>query len=176
MRDETFEADIQSAEALLAQVGEPEEVFQPSRGQTVAGIVAGFLIAVTGLGFAVFTEDESLRARILFPSVLVVVGLALAYWIYRQRKWRVVICTKGLIQVRSWAIDKIAWADVSEVIATQFDNQNFPFKMTIVGSAKKIKIQPINLQSPGQLFQTLLDAARRNDIPIRIEWKVYNSD
>jgi hypothetical protein len=74
---------------LVSRFGEPEGVHRPSLGQTFAGTLvclagATFLPAVAVYGFGLDATNRICAVLLGFAAI------GLAYWLYRQRKWRFV--------------------------------------------------------------------------------------
>lgn len=89
-------------------------MFGPSAGQTFAGVllgvglaVAGFLVAVLGDGF----NGGNRVAAAVFGGV----GIGLAIWVWRLRRWRLAVCPGGLVQLRAGGVEELRWADMVAV-------------------------------------------------------------
>jgi hypothetical protein len=159
------------ADDLVSRYGEPEAVYRPSRGQTFAGVLVCSGAAVVCFAAAAFGCGFDVTNRVC--GALLGAGCAgLGYWLHRQRKWRLVIFTGGLVQVRAGGVDELAWADVTEVIRTRLKQYGEPtVRVTVVGPGTRMVVSPVNLRSRKQMFETLLAAAERRGMPVRVEWE-----
>jgi hypothetical protein len=161
-------------DGFFAHLGEPEAVYRPSPGQTTAGlIVAGgaavACLAVVAFGFGL---DATNRAC----AVLVAAGaVGLAVWLYRQRRWRLVIFAGGVVQVRPGGVDELSWADVREVVRTRLTGfGDRTDRVTVAGDATRVVVNPVNYHDRAKLFDALVAAAERRGIPVRDEWEETN--
>jgi hypothetical protein len=124
---------------------------------------------------AVLVDGFNLFGRLLAVGAGLA-GVAFAYWVYRQQRWRLALYPGGLVQVRAWGIDEVAWSQVREVVETRVKGSASSYKLTVVAAAGNLVVQPINYRRPQQLFDLLLEAARARQIAVRTEWVEFGGD
>lgn len=152
----------------FARFGKPDAVFGPSRGQTFAGVVLGAGLAAAGLATAVLSGGES----ILGAGVFVAVGAALALWVWRLRRWQLAVCPSGLVQFNADGSEELHWAEMTEVIDTRLGaGGDRTIRVTAVGRSGRIVVNPINTRARRKIFRTILEAAGRHSVPVRVEWE-----
>lgn len=158
------------SDGLLSRFGEPEGVYRPSRGQTFAGVLvclggaAGFALAAAGGGL-----DATNR---VCAALLGAAALGLGGWLYRQRRWRLVLFSGGLVQVRPGGVDEGPWPEVREVVEPRVKGRgDRAVRVTVMTAAGRVVVDPVNYRSRDRLFVTLLAAAGRHGIPTRVEWE-----
>lgn len=160
-----------SSGELFSRFGEVEKVYRPSAGQTVVGVFLATLAAVGAFAVAAFGCGFDVTNRVC-AVVLGVMASAFAVWLYRQRRWRLVIFADGLVQVRAGGVDELLWSDVREVVQTRTKGfGESVVRVTVVGSAARVVVSPVNYHSRAKLFETLIAAAERRGIPVRVEWE-----
>ena len=159
------------ADELTSRFGEPEAVYRPSPGQTAAGVIVG--AGATAALFVAGGFGSGLNATNRVGAVLLGLATAgLTFWLYRQRQWRLVIFRGGLVQVRPGGVDELLWAEVREVVRTRL--KEFGERttgVTFVGAHSRMVVSPVNYQAQAKLFETLLAAAERRGVPIRVDWQ-----
>jgi hypothetical protein len=153
----------------IAGFGAPKAVFRPDRGQTLAGMMIGACIVFVGFMAALLPGGLQLNGRILAVGVGLA-GVGFTFWMYRHGRWRLAICAGGLVQVRTWGVDQIAWSEIREVFQVQMRGSTAPHKLTIVGSEGKMEVQPINCRQKKELFDLLLEEAKTRQLVISIHW------
>jgi hypothetical protein len=169
----TSRSDLASrlSEAVWERFGEPEVVYKPAPGQTFAGVLLGLLFASMACAGAFVVDGANLSGRVLIAT-LAVPCVAFAYWWYRLGNWRLAICPRGLVQVRAWAVDKVPWSQVRELVETRVKGTGSRQKLTVLGPWGEMVVRPLNCRGTNQIYDVLLDAARRRQIAIRTEWYV----
>jgi len=73
--------------------------------------------------------------------------------------------------VGAWRVDAMAWSEIRKVVAARVKDTMATSKVTVVGTAGTMVISPINSPQRKQLFDALLEAARRRQIAVRTEWE-----
>jgi hypothetical protein len=160
-----------SASEPLSKFGELEEVFQPSPGQTFAGVFVSVGLSAAGFAAAAFGCGLNATNRV-GGAVLGVALLGLAYWLYRQRRWRVTLFSSGLVQVRHGGVDELLWPEVREFVDTRLKGfGDRTVRVTIVTASGPVVVNPVNFRSRSRLFAALVAAAERHGIPVRVEWE-----
>lgn len=102
-----------------AELGEPDELFQISRGRFLAKLAVGVLLLLYGVvanyfwwvhGPASFGHFE-----ILLLVVVPLLGGGLLYHMYRNRGLVVLIYPTGLLRLRRGEVDSFPWAEVDHI-------------------------------------------------------------
>jgi hypothetical protein len=157
----------------LERFGEVEAVYRPSNGQTFAGTLmcaafaaGGFAAAVVGCGLDVTNRVCGALFGLIF--------LALGAWLFRLRKWRLVLFAGGVVQVRAGGVDELGWAEVREVEHTcqkGFGDPTVSVTFVRKGGGPRVVVNPVNLRARKKMFRTLLAAAGRHNVPVRVVWQ-----
>ncbi len=159
------------ASELVSRFGEVEGVYRPSPGQTIAGT----LVSVGGAAvcFAAAAFGCGLDATIRVCGALLGLGcLGLAYWLFRQRRWRLVMFSGGLVQVRPDGVDELPWSEARELVQTRLKGAGErTVRVTVVGAGRRLVVNPVNFRSQAKLFEALVAAAERRGVPVRVEWE-----
>jgi hypothetical protein len=156
----------------FARLGKPDAVFGPSPGQTFAGVLLGVGLATGGFAVAVAGSGLDGGNRVA-AAVFGAAGVGLAVWVWRLRRWRLAVCPGGLLQLRAGGVEELRWADMTEVIDTRMHalGGEQTVRVTAVGRAVKVVVNPINTRARRRLFRLVLEAAARNGVPVRVEWE-----
>lgn len=113
---ETGEDDLTRA---TAELGEPDVLFQVSRGRFLTKLAVGLLLMLFGVvgnyiwwvhGPATFGHFE-----ILFLLGVPLTGLALLWHMYRNRGLFVLIYPTGLLRLRRGEVDSFPWSDIDHI-------------------------------------------------------------
>ena len=157
----------------LERFGEVEAVYRPSNGQTFAGVLicglfatGAFAVAAFGVGF-----DATNRACAVLVGAMCV---GLGAWLFRLRKWRLVLFAGGVVQVRASGIDELGWAEVREVLHTcqrGFGDPTVSVTLVRKGGGPAVVVNPFNLRARKKMFRTLLAAAEHRSVPVRVVWQ-----
>lgn len=103
-----------------AELGEPEELFQISRGRLLAKLAVGVLLLLHGIAANYFwwvRGPATLgHVEILFLVILPLFGAALLYHMYLNRGLVVLIYPTGLLRLRRGEVDSFPWAEVDHVM------------------------------------------------------------
>ena len=156
----------------FARLGKPDNVFGPSGGQTFAGVLLG--VGLSAAGFAVAVAGDGLDwGNRIAGAVFGGVGIGLAAWVWRRRRWRLAVCPGGLVQLRAGGVEELRWADITEVIDTRMHalGGEQTIRVTAVGRSTWIVVNPINTRARRRIFRVVLEAAGRHGVPVRVEWE-----
>jgi hypothetical protein len=156
----------------FVRLGKPDAVFGPSPGQTFAGVLVGVGLATVGFAVAATGDGFGTGNRLAFAA-FGAAGVGLAVWVWRLRRWRLAVCPGGLVQLRAGGVEELRWADMTEVIDTRMHalGGEQTVRVTAVGRAAKLVVNPVNSRARRRLFRVVLEAAARNGVPVRVEWE-----
>lgn len=153
------------------------EIFRPSRSQTLAGLVLTLAPALGLFAWAAIGDHDT--GEQLLIVCLGAGALALAFYVYRLQRWRLIVCVNGIMQVNAWGAEKLAWSDVTSVVHVRVRilNAEDTYEVKVIGQTRAIVIRPINL-GPSEyrhyMFFLVIEEARERGIPIREEY--YSPD
>lgn len=101
------------------ELGEPDAVFQISRGRYYAklwaglGLIVGGVLAITAMiVFGLFDIGGLFAKFILGPPVI---GAAILWHMYRQRGLMVLVYPTGLLRLQRGAVDSFPWDEIAEI-------------------------------------------------------------
>lgn len=113
---ETGEDDVSRA---LAELGDPDAVFQVSRGRFLAKLWAGLALIVGGvaangliLALGMWGALAALAKLLLTPPIF---GSVILVTVYRQRGLVVLVYPTGLLRLRRGEVESYPWDEVAEV-------------------------------------------------------------
>jgi hypothetical protein len=102
--------------------------------------------------------------------VFAVPSIGMAIYVWRKRKWKLMLCANGVIQ--SWAsrTESMLWTDVHAVIALRSGSSNGPLlEVVLMGTTSEIHIGGVvNYDDWRNLLETVLKAAQQRGIPTRV--------
>lgn len=164
----------ESGDTAWSDFGEPEAEFRTSYGLPAFGaLMTGCGAAIALVSAALSTEPDALRRFAV--GTIGVICLALAYYVYELRKWRLWICPAGVIQRHPWKRETIAWTDVREAVAKRWVLARNPKSVTLkrVGPGDDLTVEPAYCNRPHEAVVAVLKAAQDRQIAVRIEtvWK-----
>jgi hypothetical protein len=152
------------------EFGEVEAMFSPSRGQTMAGVMAGLGIIIAGWLLAL-NDSMPIRVQAFYAAGGTIGGLGIALWTWRLRRWRLLVCADGLIQVGAWKRQALRWTEVMAVIETRDVRRPAgpPVALCFIGRQEKINVTTYTLRSWKEMLEVVSEAARRRCAVIRVE-------
>lgn len=159
---------MQGLDGPWPDFGPPEFEFRPTFGQTAAGLLIHGGCATGIFACALFAPRLDAFARVIVGSCGVT-SLAMAYWVYVLRRWRLWVCPDGVIQRRAWAVDAIAWSEVREAVVERGFLTRHPDNVTLVrhGAGNAVTVRPINCGRWREAVAAVLRAANDRRIPVR---------
>lgn len=146
----------------FASFGEPEIVFAPTPGLTPLGISVTLVFGMGAFGCAAFV-DEIAKVRIGF-AVIGCLAFGAAYWIWRLRNWRVLICPNGLIQIGAWRIQAVRWSEMTHIVAVCLEGTEDHEEVEVVTSTRRMAIGTSNLREWRKMLATVVQSARSHDV------------
>ena len=153
---------------LLTRFGELERVYRPSPGQTFAGVFVCLIASAVCILIALLSDLDTTNR--VCAAILSLGALGGAYWLFRQRRWRIAIFSEGLVQVRPVGVDQVRWSQVREIVQTRLAGHGDRIvRITLVARHGNIVVNPVNYRSRSRLFAALVAAAEKHQIPVRIE-------
>jgi len=147
------------------QFGRPDVVFLPSNGYTCVGVILALGFALIGLLPLIVDGNVSTTVFITLPSI------CLAYYVWRKRKWRFLICLNGVIQLWAGGSESLLWSEVTEVVATRNSSmEGTLLELTLYGATEKITVGGfVNCPNWREIMEVILETARQRGVAIRIQ-------
>lgn len=164
----SFQSDVENLNRLDSRLGEPEGMYRFARGETIIGILicigatAGFLL------IAVSSDSD-------FDLVAIAIGVFGPLWgvryLFRRRRWRLVVFSGGVVQAGLNGEEKLLWTEIDAMVKTQVKGHRKPTVMVKFMARNEMVINPFNYGGQSELFKALEAAARRQGIPVVVEWR-----
>lgn len=158
------------AASLRSRFGKPESLYSPTPGKTGCGVVAAMVLALLSL-LPLFEWEKNGHWRSLgIGAIFFVPSVGMAFYVWRIRKWKLMVCENGVIQ--SWAsgTESLLWTEVRAVIALRSDSPDGPLlEVVLMGATSEIHIGGVaSYDDWHNLLETVLENARKRGIPTRV--------
>lgn len=160
----------ESAANLLALFGDPLEVHSPDPGKTGCGVLVSIVLALLSMLPLIEMDKHGIWRPLGASAFLAVPSFALAYYVWRKRKWKLLLCRHGVIQEWASGTEALLWSEVRVVSARRSGSASGPLvELTLLGRTSKIHIGGVvNYSDWRHLLETVLKAAQERGIPVTL--------
>jgi hypothetical protein len=167
----------ETALSLQPPFGEPEAVFSPTPGKTGCGVMAAIVLALLSLLPLLEMNQYGAWRTLGTSAVFAVPSLGMAIYVWRKRKWKLMLCANGVIQFWASHTESILWTDVRAVIALRSGSSNGPLlEVVLMGTTSEVHIGGVvNYEDWRNLLETVLKAAQQRGIPTKVNIEAVDS-